>query len=182
MTDIPNRRAVAGAILTGSAALLLTTQPAHADTDSLEKRLRVLEDRAALKELVDTFSNLADIRDVDTQVQLFTEDATVTSITDGQTGSSFTGRSELARAFGGVLAQFDTITHINGQQTVQINGDRASGTAYCLVTLIRTEDGQRIWRTSGVRYEDQYLRDGERWLIAGRTSHFEWTDTVFTPV
>lgn len=44
--------------------------------DDLQKRVRELEDRAALKELVDTFSILADRKDVRAQVQLFTANAT----------------------------------------------------------------------------------------------------------
>lgn len=36
-------------------------------------------DKMALKELVDTFSNLADIKDTKTQAQLFVEDAKLES-------------------------------------------------------------------------------------------------------
>ncbi|MBS0590427.1 MAG: nuclear transport factor 2 family protein, partial [Proteobacteria bacterium] len=42
---------------------------------ALTQRLQQLEDRVALKTLVDTFSNLADTKSVDEQVLLFTEDA-----------------------------------------------------------------------------------------------------------
>ena len=38
-----------------------------------------VEDQLALKRLVDTFSNLADVKDVDSQILLFTEDAEVVS-------------------------------------------------------------------------------------------------------
>jgi hypothetical protein len=43
------------------------------------------------------------------------------------------------------------------------------------VVLIRQQDGRLVRRTSGVRYEDQYVRQGGRWLIAARKSYFEWT-------
>ena len=39
-----------------------------------------VEDQLALKRLVDTFSNLADVKDVDSQILLFTEDAEVITI------------------------------------------------------------------------------------------------------
>lgn len=179
-----NRRNIAAAFLAGSAGLALASRPAAAQQTNagLVDRIAFLEDRAALKQLVDTFSNLADTKEIDAQVLLFTEDATVESWTDGQQGSSYTGRAELAEAFGGFLAQFSTVYHINGQQTVQIDGDSATGTAYCLVVLIREEDGKTIRRTSGVRYDDRYTRQDGKWLIAGRTSHFEWTNTTETPV
>ncbi len=185
MSDLGlNRRHLAGALLAGSAGLALAAGPAAAQKageGELSSRLKLMEDRAALKHLVDTFSNLADVKDIDTQVKLFTEDATVESRTAGQPGSSFKGREELAAAFGGFLAQFHTVYHINGQQTVEIDGDTATGTAYCLVVLIRDENGTQVQRTSGVRYDDRYVRQDGTWLIAGRTSHFEWTEISETP-
>ena len=84
------------------------------------------EDQLALKRLVDTFSNLADVKDVDAQVLLFTEDAEVISKSGGQV---FTckGRKEIGKAFAGFLAGFDVVYHLNGQQTVDIDGDKATG-------------------------------------------------------
>ena len=54
-----------------------------------------IADRVALKELVDNFSNLADTKDVEAQVLLFTEDATVDSYRDGKFVSSLKGRRQL---------------------------------------------------------------------------------------
>ena len=181
--SILNRRHLTAAFLAGSAGLALATRPVAAQQagDDLTSRIAALEDQAALKRLVDTFSNLADIKDIETQVLLFTEDATVESWSGGQRGSSFTGRAALAEAFGGFLAQFSTVYHINGQQTVEIEGDAAIGTAYCLVVLVREEDGKVIRRTSGVRYDDRYVRQDGTWLISGRTSHFEWTEITEGP-
>ncbi|WP_221997997.1 nuclear transport factor 2 family protein [Rhizobium laguerreae] len=138
-------------------------------TSTIEQKLQALEDRAALKTLVDTFSNLADTKDVTAQVLLFTEDATVSSVSSGQPGSSFKGRKEIGDAFAGYLANFETVYHINGQQTVELNGDTATGTAYCLVVLIADEAGKKIKNTSGVTYHDEYVRGDGKWLIAKRT-------------
>lgn len=145
------------------------------DTD-LGQRIRQLEDRAALKALVDTFSNLADQKDVQKQVLLFTEDATVESWSEGKPGTTYKGRKQLAEAFGKFLARFETVYHINGQQTVELHGDRATGVAYCQVTLIGTENGKRIKSTNGVYYNDEYVRRGDTWLIAKRRSYFTWRD------
>jgi len=46
----------------------------------LAARIQLLEDRASIKNVVDTFSVLADVKDVDTQVLLFTEDAEVKGV------------------------------------------------------------------------------------------------------
>jgi hypothetical protein len=69
----------------------------------------------------------------------------------------------MAAAFGAFLANFETVYHFNGQQTVTLDGDRASGTSYCLVTLIGDEDGRRMQTTIGVIYNDE----NGRWLIPG---------------
>ena len=57
-----------------------------APDDDLRARTQRLEDQAALKNLVDTFSNLADVKDIDRQILLFTEDATVESRTGDAPG------------------------------------------------------------------------------------------------
>jgi hypothetical protein len=57
-----------------------------------------------------------------------------------------------------------------------INGDTATGTLYCLVTLIGAENGKRMKTMIGVIYNDDYVRDNGRWLIKKRTSYFTWQD------
>ena len=82
----------------------------------------------------------------------------------------------MEEAFGAFLSNFETVYHFNGQQTVKINGDRATGTSYCLVTLIGTENGKKMKTNIGVIYQDEYVRENNRWLIAKRTSVFDWQD------
>jgi hypothetical protein len=142
----------------------------------LGDRIRLLEDRAALKELVDTFSILADRKDVQAQVQLFTEDGTVQTYVGGQRVADLEGREELAASFAPFLATFETVYHMNGQHSVTIDGNRASGTLYCLVVLIGVENGSRMKTTIGVSYTDEYMREEGRWLIAQRRSDFNWQD------
>ena len=145
-------------------------------TPSLEQRVQVIEDRAALKALVDTFSNLADAKDVKSQVLLFTEDATVDSYVGGALTSSLKGREQIGQRFGEFLANFNAVYHHNGQQIVDIRGDRASGVSYCYVVLVATKAGKTTTTSNGVTYNDEYARRGGKWLIAKRTSHFVWRD------
>lgn len=58
------------------------TTPMH-DVPS-PQRLQAIEDKLALKDLVDTFSVLADQKETQAQTLLFTEDATVSSYMNGQ--------------------------------------------------------------------------------------------------
>ncbi len=80
------------------------------------------------------------MKDVQKQLLLFTEDATVESRSGGRV-SSLKGRKQIGDAFSAYLATFETVYHLNGQQTVDIRGDRATATAYCLVVLIAREKG-----------------------------------------
>lgn len=141
---------------------------------ALTERLQQLEDRAALKTLVDTFSNLADSKSVDEQVLLFTEDAIVESWSEGRQVSSLKGRKPIGEAFSTYLALFDTVYHMNGQQVVELHGDRATGVSYCLVVLIGKDGDKRFRNTAGVIYRDEYVRRDGRWLIARRVSNFTW--------
>ncbi|MEX2805379.1 nuclear transport factor 2 family protein [Streptococcus sp. H31] len=137
----------------------------------------ILLAKLELKELVDTFSNLADIKDTKTQVQLFTEDAVVTSHNGNQTFKQ-EGHEAIESAFANFLAPFDTVYHLNGQQVVTIDEDKATGTAYCHVVLIGpNQEEKRIQTTQGVRYEDEYVKVGGQWKIAKRTSYFMYTDS-----
>lgn len=159
-------------VLTG-----LLTASAQVTTDTIkDSNMGMLQDKQELKELVDVFSILADKKDAEAQTLLFTEDATVASYRNGKHISTYTGRKEIGNAFGNFLALFETVYHINGQQVVNIDGDSATGVAYCLVVLIENRDGKRIMNTQGVRYDDEYVRQDGRWLINKRTSHFEWSD------
>lgn len=137
--------------------------------------IQEIADRIALKSLVDTFSNLADTKEIDEQVQLFTEDAEVISYQGEKQTSHLKDRKELAERFKAFLDQFTTVYHINGQQTVKIDGDKATGIAYAQVVLVSEKDGKKTMRTQGVRYNDEYERKNGKWLISRRISHFEWS-------
>ena len=129
-----------------------------------------VEDQLALKHLVDTFSNLADTKDVKSQMNLFIDDAEVISKSGGKTFTS-KGKKEIEKAFADYLALFDIVYHLNGQQTVEIKGDHATGISYCFVTLI----GNGKKNQSGVRYHDTYVKKNGKWLIKKRESDFMYT-------
>jgi ketosteroid isomerase-like protein len=132
-----------------------------------------IQDKLALKKLVDDFSILADKKDIPNQMHLFTDDATVESVTNGQS-SILKGKKEIANAFAGFLNLFEVVYHINGQQVVEINGNNATGTAYCRVTLIGSQNGVKTQRDMGVIYSDEYTKKDGVWHIRKRKSNFTW--------
>lgn len=141
--------------------------------------MNVMEEKMALKELVDTFSILADQKDTDAQAMLFTENATLKSYRGNELIARQDGRQAIGEACGQFLALFDTVFHMNGQQVVTLTDDtHAHGTAYCQVVLIgKNTEGQRMMTTQGTCYDDQYIKLDGKWLIANRTSHFVWSDS-----
>lgn len=143
---------------------------------SLEQRIQQLEDQAALKRLVDTFANLADDKDIATQMQLFTEDATVNTYFGDTLFASMSGREEISKVFSGFIANFSSLYHMNGQFTVDINGDHASSTHYCLVVLVSEDQGKEYKNFNGVIYKDNYVRRDGQWLITQREARFTWRD------
>ncbi|MEU8297151.1 nuclear transport factor 2 family protein [Micromonospora sp. NPDC048909] len=136
-------------------------------------------DRLAIRDLVDAYARLADRRDAEGQAALFTDEARV-AVYDGEPDSTeptqaLTGRIELAAAFGG-LANYERTTHFNGQSTVKLDGDRATGETYCLAHHLWTEDGQRTLMVMSIRYHDTFVRQGDRWLFAERQLITDWVD------
>lgn len=158
-------------VLTGIAFM------ARSQTGSIEKRITEIEDRMALKELVDRFSILSDVKQAQAQALLFTENALVETYRDDKPIVTLKGRKQIAEVFGNFLNSMEKVYHINGQQTVELNGNNATGISYCRVTLIGMENGKKMITNHGVFYQDNYVkgRDG-KWLISKRKSTFHWTE------
>src|SRR4051794_15583771 len=106
------------------------------ENKNFEQRLAAIEDKMAIKFVVDEFSNLADTKEIDKQVLLFTKDGVVESISNGQPSTPLSGREQLKQAFSGFLSNFHTVYHQNGQQTIDLQGDKAEATSYCRVILV----------------------------------------------
>ncbi len=145
---------------------------------SLKQRLQTIEDKIALKELVDQFSNLADTKNVSEQVLLFTKDAVVEIYMNKNLTSTLKGRKELENAFAPFLKRFDLVYHSNGQQNISINGNTAKGTSYCTVTLINKATDKIMKTTFLMRYEDEFIKEDNKWYIAKRKSIFDRNETI----
>ena len=141
------------------------------DNKTIEQRLTAIEDKMAIKYVVDEFSNLADTKEIDKQVLLFTEDGEVESITNGQS-NVLKGRAQLKQAFSSFLANFHTVYHQNGQQTINLQGDKAEATNYCRVILVGKQNGKEMKTTLYTIYKDTFVKEAGKWLIKHRTSNF----------
>jgi hypothetical protein len=136
-------------------------------------------DRLAIRELVDAWARHADRREPELQAGLFTEDGRVT-VYMGEPDTTeavqvLTGRAELADAFA-ALRNYEATTHFNGQHTVTLDGDRATGETYCLAYHLWTSDEQRTLMIMSIRYLDAFVRRDGQWLFAERRLITDWTD------
>ena len=108
---------------------------------------------------------------------LFAEDAEVITYIGKELFAHAKGRTEIEKVFSDYLANFHTVYHLNGQQTVQLNGDKAEGISYCQVALVRTQNGKEELLTHYVRYNDSYAKINGRWVIQKRIAHFMYSET-----
>jgi ketosteroid isomerase-like protein len=136
-------------------------------------------DRLAIRELVDAYAHCADRRDADGQKSLFTSDTHFVVYMDGQ-GSEPTqvldGREALTPVFDD-LNRYQATMHFNGQSTVALEGDRATGESYCIAHHLFTENGQRRLMVAWLRYGDTFVKVDGAWLFARRNLYVDWTET-----
>src|SRR3954452_22529303 len=117
-------------------------------------------DRLAIRELFDAYAHCADRRDADGQKALFREDTHFVVYMEGE-GSEPTqelqGRESLTPVFDD-LNRYDVTTHFNGQSTVTIDGDRATGESYTIAHHLFVEDGERKIMVASLRYLDTFAK------------------------
>lgn len=146
------------------------------NSKNLEDRIAEMENKTALRELVDKFSIMADKKLGKEQAFLFTENATVETYIDNQLVTKLAGRDQIGNTFDSFLKSLETVYHINGQHAVTINGNKATGVLYCSVALIGNQNGKKYKTLMLVQYDDEYAQENNLWLIAKRVSHFVYQE------
>lgn len=138
-----------------------------------------LADRAAIRELVDAYAQCADRRDAEGQKSLFTGDTHFVVYMDGQGSEptqTFDGREALTPVFD-ALNNYRATMHFNGQSTIALDGDRATGESYCIAHHLFTDDGERKLMVAFLRYHDRLVKVDGSWLFAERRLYVDWTET-----
>ena len=136
-------------------------------------------DRLAIRELVDAYAFCADRRDADGQKALFTEDTQFVVYMAGE-GTDATddlhGRESLTPVFDN-LNRYEVTMHFNGQSTVALDGDRATGETYCLAHHVYSDAGGRRLMIAALRYQDVFVKADGTWRFADRRLYVGWTET-----
>jgi hypothetical protein len=147
---------------------------AHAELSPTEAA-----DRLALRELFDAYAHCADRRDAEGQKALFTEDTRFAVYMDGE-GTEPTyvleGREALTPVFDD-LNRYEVTTHFNGQSTVTVAGDQATGESYTIANHLFTEDGDRKIMIASLRYLDTFSKLDGSWYFAERKLILDWSET-----
>lgn len=136
-------------------------------------------DRLALRELFDAYAHCADRRDAEGQKALFTDETVFAVYMDGE-GTKPTyvlnGRGALTPVFDD-LKRYEVTTHFNGQSTVAVDGNRATGESYTIAHHLFSEDGTRKIMIASLRYLDTFAKLGGRWYFAERKLILDWSET-----
>jgi SnoaL-like domain len=136
-------------------------------------------DRLAIRELVDAYAFCADTRDAEGQKALFTDDTHFVVYMAGE-GSEPTddlrGREALTPVFDALNA-YEVTMHFNGQSTVALDGEHATGQTYCLAHHVFSADGERKLMIAAIGYQDTFAKADETWRFAERRLYVRWTET-----
>ena len=136
-------------------------------------------DRLAIRELFDAYAHCADRRDADGQKALFTVDTRFAVFMGGE-GTEPTyvleGRESLTAVFAD-LNRYEATTHFNGQSTINLEGDRASGESYTIAHHLFTDEGERKIMVASLRYLDRFVKLEGAWYFEERNLILDWSET-----
>ena len=125
-----------------------------------------------LRALVDGYGVALDERDGPTFAALFTDDATLAVVKpDGTESGRHVGAAALA-AVPEKLSRYDRTLHLISTHRTRVDGDRATGVAYCEAHH-REGEGDFVMF---IRYEDEYRLTADGWRIAHRVVRTQWVE------
>jgi len=129
-------------------------------SDTLEDRIRRLEDIEALKQLKARYAAYCDDDyDASTLAPLFTEDA----VWDGGPMGRFEGREAIRSFFASANQAATFAIHHVTNPILEVDGDRATGRWYLWQPCTFAEGNQGLWMAGC--YNDVYRREGGHWLF-----------------
>lgn len=134
----------------------------------------VLEEKDAIHETIANYCYHFDGGEFDKWLDLFTEDGIFDA---GETAGIHTGREAL-RAFvdavPGRVPMKDgmpLLKHCVMNEIIKVNGDEATAMSYIIV--VRSKGESALMNGLAGRYEDQLVKQGDRWLFKNRKVHFD---------
>ena len=145
---------------------------------NIEQKLQQFEDRIAIRELIDQYTYCADTRDAQGQMALFTADTNFEVFMDSKSSTRtqvINNRQDLFPVFNNLNTYLATM-HFNGQNTIKLDGDKASGVTYCRAYHLNIQDGVQKLMIAGIRYYDIMVKQDGKWLFAERKLKVSWIE------
>ena len=103
---------------------------------------------------------------------LFTPDVTYIVYMNGSVIAEVSGTENMEKDFSGHASQVKSYFTLNGQHTVKIDGDTATGISFSQIKMIRDSEVGEVITDYSVRYDDTYVGQAGKWLIKARVGHF----------
>lgn len=142
----------------------------HQSKGAIHMSLEILEEKEAIREVIDRFSNLE--CDVPAQQALFTKDAHIMVHMGGILAMDIHGSEEMRNQFEGFTKTVKASHHMNGQQVIEIEGSTATDTHYRRAALITEENGKTYITDNYIRYVDTLVKEEGTWKISIRDQYF----------
>ena len=143
---------------------MTTAQPAT----GLEARIRRLEDRFEINELIARYGLVMDNRDRAAMPALFTADVEVRSLDGGMSASGREAAVEMYRRRLNVLGPSNHMTHDRIVRFDEQDADCATGLLLSHAEMAR----KGVAMIAAIRYQDRYRREAGRWRFSARTLTF----------
>lgn len=145
----------------------------------MEQFIQETQDRLAIRELVDQYAYCADTRDAQGQMALFTADTHFVVYMDSKSdipSQVIDNRADLFPVFDN-LNTYNSTMHFNGQSTVKLQGDRATGVSYCLAHHVTIDEQGQHLMIATIRYHDVFVKQEGKWLFAERKLLVDWIES-----
>lgn len=134
----------------------------------LESRLRRLEDRTEISELIARYGLVMDDRDMAAMPGLFTADVVITS---GDGNMNTTGRDAVIEMYRRRITALGPSNHFSHDRIVTFD-DASPDVAYGLVLSHAEMNLRGAAMLAAIRYSDTYRREDGRWRFAARALAF----------
>lgn len=139
----------------------------------------VVDDKAAIIELLNLYGFALDAHQWDLFDRIFAEDVTAEF---GPAGNAWQGLANFKRSFAEFHDGLDGHQHSMMGQLVHVDGDRANAFSYGNWVLVReAAEGGPVWTGTGW-YDDELVRTGRGWRIQRRVCRLmSWTGNPLVP-
>ena len=139
----------------------------------MDADIRAMLDERAINRLVLDYAQAVDRLDEPLLRRVFSADA----VLEGP-GWRFEGIEQICSILPIMKDSFVSSWHATHQQTIDLDGDRASGETYCAGRHLQKggyAENQVV--TMIIRYQDRFVRTADGWRMSFRKEIVDWTET-----